>query len=576
MSAVDLTKISDLVEAADDFAANLKEAETSNHEQIALVRNMTKGYTGPYSEQTGYDIDLYDLAQLMYEHVDDEDLRTAASQVKAALSFGNTVIFEADKAEPDSHGLSIFFPDEKSKYDHYESAYASLAFAMDTQWSDSVKHHLSEWCKLVIQTPYSEVEVGIDNESRTTDTGGKVQVFVVPGHYVVKVANTVWTAPDWRGIFDRWNDSDSSNPRTILISTGTPERTFSAQYITEYMLIMSANFGATDPPVGEYWYTANSNVSISATPPNTSSGEQYAWVEWNGTRALDPSTGNKTSVRIDGPINETAVWKHEYSLTIISYNSSTPVVEWLEAGASANKSVTSPVSETTGMRHVCTGWNGIGSAPANGTAATTAFIIDQPSGINWKWTTQYLISVRTDPVGIATPGMSPPGPWYDNGTSVTCTAIQVSGYSFDHWTVGQANWDQGVNPITLTAEASNEAVAHYTHAHAWWDIAFSPDNLRLIVAVLGVLITSASIATAWVKTRKRRSTMSILLEEIDQTYSKLKANPSECEKELRRLENTVLEKLTEGRITQSEHSVLDKKIDKHVKELKQKNTKNRG
>jgi hypothetical protein len=67
-----------------------------------------------------------------------------------------------------------------------------------------------------------------------------------------------------------------------------------------------------------------------------------------------------------------------------------------------------------------------------------------------------------------------------------------------------------------------------------------------------------------------------LLEEIDQTYSKLKANPSECEKELRRLENTVLEKLTEGRITQSEHSVLDKKIDKHVKELKQKNTKNRG
>jgi hypothetical protein len=565
MSAVDLTKISGLVEATDDFAANLKEAETSCHEQIALVRNMTKGYIGPYSEQTGYDIDLYDLAQLMYEHVDDEDVRTAASQVIDALSFGNTVIFEADKAEPSSHGLSIFFPDERSKYDQYEGAYASLAFAMYTQWSDSVKYHLSEWCKVVIQTPYVGIEVDINDEARTTDTEQKVLVFLMPGPCVVNVVCTVWIQPDWRGIFNRWDDGSLSDPRTFVVASGLSELTLSAQYLTEYRLIMTTNVGTTNPPVGEHWYSVNSDVGISATPPNVSSGEQYAWEGWNG----DLGIGNKTSVRIDGPINETAVWKHEYSLTIISYDSFTPVVGWFEAGAIANMSVTSPVSETTGMRHVCIGWTGTGSAPANGTAATTAFNIDQPSSINWKWTTQYLISVRTDPVGLATPDMSPPGPWYDNGTSVTCTAIQVSGYSFDYWTVGQANWDQGVNPIALTAEASNEAVAHYTHALAWWDMAFSSENLKLLIAVLGVLITSASITTAWVKTHKRRSTMGILLEEIDKIYLKLKADPKECAKELRKFEGTILERLKDGKITESEHGVLDKKIEKCMKELQE-------
>lgn len=160
--------------------------------------------------------------------------------------------------------------------------------------------------------------------------------------------------------------------------------------------------------------------------------------------------------------------------------------------------------------------------------------------------------------------------------SARATAEQVDGYVFDHWTVGGASWDQGVNPIIFTVDASYEVIAHYVHARPWWDIVFSSDNLRLIVAVLGIMITSVSIAAAWVKTRKRRSTMSILLEEIDKICMKLKANPKECAEELGKFENTLLEKLTQGRITESEHSVLDKKIEKCLNEFrKQKESKSR-
>jgi hypothetical protein len=571
MSAIDLTKISGLVEAVDDFASNLKEAETSFHEQIVLARNITQGYIGPYSEQTGYDIDLYDLAQLTQEHVDEGNVRTAAGQVMSTLSYGNTVIFEADKAEPNSHGLSVFFPDEKSKYDQYESTYAGLAFAMATQWDDTVKYHLSG-CNLIVKAPYANIEVDINNESLKTDSGGTVRFFAEPGLWVVNITNTVWTQPDRRGIFERWDDGNSSNPRTVLAPTGLSELMLNAKYATQYRLIIAADLGTTDPPAGEYWYSADSNVSISAAPPNASTCERYTWTGWNG----DQGVGAETSIRVGGPLNETAVWKHEYSLTIVSYNSSTPLVEWHEAGALTNVSVTSPASESAGARQVCLGWVGTGSTPTSGTSTTAVFTLDQPSSISWTWTTQYLLSVRTDPIGLPRPDVSPSGPWYDNGTSVTCTAPQASGYAFDRWTVGEAGWDQGVNPIIFIADAPHEAVAHYTHVLAWWDIAFSPDNIRLIVAVLGVLITSASITTAWIKTRRRRSAMSILLDEIDTIYSKLKTNPRQCEEELRRLENTVLQRLTEGRITQSEHSVLDKEIDKHMKELqKQKKRKNK-
>jgi hypothetical protein len=574
ISAVELTKISGLIMAADDFAANLMEAENLCHEQITHARNMAKGHVGPYSKQTGYDIDLYDLAQLTYQYVSDRDLRTAATQVMVALSIGNTIILEVDKADPDSHGLSVFFPQEKDKYDQYENDYANLAFAVDMQWSDSVKYHLSG-CSLTIQTPYANVEVDIDNESRATDAEGRVQAFVMPGYCVVNVANTVMVRSDSRGIFNRWNDTDTANPKTLLVQTGVAETTLRAEYVTEYRLIMNANFGATDPALGEHWCKANSTVTISATPPNTSwpSGERYEWYGWNG-----PFAGNRTQVTVDSPLNETAIWKHMCSLTTISsHNSSTPLDEWFEVGAAVNTSVTSPLPGASGVQYMCTGWFGTGSVPASGTSTKAVFVIERPSRISWNWKTQYHLSIRTDPVGVSLIfNVSLPGPWYDSGTSVTCTAQQVNGYTFDHWTVGGASWDKGVNPIIFTVDASYEVIAYYIHARPWLDIVFSPDNLRLIVAILGILITSVSIAAAWIKTRKRRSTTSILLEEIDGIHTRLKTNPGECVEEFRKFENTLLEKLTQGRITESEHSLLEKKIEKHVNELKkQKEAKHR-
>ena len=390
MSATDLTKITSLTAAMDDFTLKLREKETPYHEQISLARNLTEGYPGPYAGQSGYYIDLYHFAQLIYQSNLDEELQNTADQVMTALSIGNTIIKEDHKASPNSHGLSIYFPDEKKKYDYddFENVYKATTFAEDTLWDEFVKYHLSG-CVLTIQTPYSNVEVKVDEESYTTDAYGKIGVFVLPNSYTVSVTTPVLTGLGSRGVFTQWNDSDKSNPRILFVS-GT--LTLKAEYETQYRLIMDKNFGTTDPSVGEDWHKADSIFQISATPPSNISGEQYVWLGWTGTgNGSYSGMSNPASITMGGPINETATWRHEYYLTVTSlYGSPTPTSGWFEAGAFTNASVNSPVSGSAGTRYVCAGWNGTGSVPTSGTNTSIIFTIDKPSSITWNWETQYV------------------------------------------------------------------------------------------------------------------------------------------------------------------------------------------
>ena len=64
-------------------------------------------------------------------------------------------------------------------------------------------------------------------------------------------------------------------------------------------------------------------------------------------------------------------------------------------------------------------------------------------------------------MGLTQPIASAGGPWYNNSTSMTCTAQRTSGYGFDHWTVDGTSWDSGVNPIMITMDAPHEVIAHY-------------------------------------------------------------------------------------------------------------------
>jgi hypothetical protein len=571
MSAIDLTKITSLTAAIDDFAVNLKEKETPYHEQISLARTLAEGYQGPYANQIGYYIDLYHFAQLTYQSVPDVELRDAADQVMTVLSIGNVIIVEDDKADLNAHGLSIFFPDEigKYEYDSFKSLYENTAFAIDTPWDEFLKYHLSGYL-LTIQTPYSEIQVEVNEDSYLTDVNGKVNVFGPPdSSYIVNVSTYVSIGPYSRGAFTKWTDSIATNPRTILVNE---DLTLEAQYETQHQLIMDTNFGTTNPSLDD-WYNISSLIQINATAPRPIGGEQYVWLGWTGT-GLGSYTGTdrSPSITMNGPINETAAWRHEYSLTVASpYGSPTPATEWFEVGTSINASVTSLVSGSTGTRYLCTGWSGTGSVPSSGTSTTVNFTIDAPSNIQWNWKTQYYLKVLTNPAGIGPqPDISPQGPWYDMGTVVNCTAKEINGYVFDHWTCEEASWESGIKLINVTMNATCEATAYYVHALSWWENLFNSQNLQVILGALGTVLTVALIGTAWIRTRKRRGITKTFLDEIDDVYSKFKTDRKTCEEELYRLRNTILEGLTDGKITEENYDILDRKIDKCMKELQEK------
>jgi len=665
MSATDLTKITSLMAAIDDFALKLKEKETLYHDQISLARNQTAGYIGPYLGDSGYYIDLYHFAQLTYQNVIDEELQNTADQVVTTLE--SIIIIKDNKAHPDSHGLSIFFPDEKQKYDSYGSEYEETTFAEDTPWDEFVIYHLDIQTGYVItiQTPYPYIPVKVDEQSKATDAEGKIQVFaLLDQSYNISVPTLVETEPSSRGNFTQWNDTETNPSRTITVTGST---TYSAYYETQYEVTFSQSgvgsnftetivtidekeYNATNLPVSFWWdngttrtfafqsplvvtpnakrYVWDSTSGLSSlqidsltvsgsgsvigsyktqfyltlakstpdvTTPSgegwyyngtdapmstvefvdiTSGASRYRFDGWTTTDMPKISDQNSpsTTVRMDKEKTVTANYVTQYYLTVISpYSSLTPTSGWFDSRTPINASVTSPWPlGATDTRYVCTGWTGTGSVSMSGTTTSVTFRVDEPSNITWNWETQYLLTVRTDPTGLGLqPNAFPPGPWYDNGALVTCAAQEISGRVFDHWTVDGASWDPGINQITVTMEGPHEATAHYVHAPTWWEILFSADMVNIYIGLVGfVLLPFALIGIGWFMTRRKRITTKALMNKIDEVYSKSKMNPRKCEEELYRLRNTILESVTDGKITQESYDLMNKRIDEYLEELR--------
>jgi len=97
---------------------------------------------------------------------------------------------------------------------------------------------------------------------------------------------------------------------------------------------------------------------------------------------------------------------------------------------------------------------------------------------------------------------------------------------------------------------------------------FSLESLNFIIALLGLVITVALLGIAWFRARRKRVVIKALLNEIDDVYSKFKMNRLKCEEELSRLRNTILEDLTDGKITQENYDIMNERIQKYMGELR--------
>jgi KaiC/GvpD/RAD55 family RecA-like ATPase len=519
MSAIDLTKITSLMAAIDDFAINLKRKETPYHDKTSLARNQTEGYEGPTANEFGYYIDLYDFAHLAHQCVPDEGVQNAATQVMTGLSAGNALIYEDDKGDPNAHGLSIFFPNEKEKYGNYGGLYENTAFALDTPWDEFVKYYLDiqkSGFTLTIKTVYPYIPVEFDGEPYRTDSKAELRLFVLAGSYIVNVQTIVPTGSGLRKVFEHWDDDSLNTSKTIAVPGAT--LTYTASYESQYEVVFGQSgvgadfsgtvaiidgigYNATSLPVS-FWSKEGTTHTFDFKSPLTVAPnvEQYVWTNTAGL-----STIQSGSVPISAPGNLTGNYETQYHLTVISdYGPPTPTSGWFGVGELINATVTSPVSGSTGTRFVCTGWTGSGSVNASGTSTYVVFTINASSSITWNWKTQYFLVVRTDPAGLGPqPNVSAPGPWYDSGAPLTFTAQDISGKLFERWTVDGTDYERGVNQIILIIDRPYEVTAHYVNAPTWWET-FSRPETQAILGLVGTGFIVAIASAAWLRNHRRK------------------------------------------------------------------------
>lgn len=212
-------------------------------------------------------------------------------------------------------------------------------------------------------------------------------------------------------------------------------------YKTQYYLEVTTDPVDLDLPQGSGWYDKETHVVLAVQTPLgvDSEATRYQFDHWTGMGIANKNT-TSTDIYMDSPKEAIAHYIKQYKLTVISDHSSpVPAVgeHWYDEGKVIVLSVNSTENQSDDLRYRCCGWSGTGSVPEEGTDNLLNFTILSPSSIEWKWKTQYYLTVKTDPEGLDHP--SGEG-WYDNGTYALISVSSPTGgdgilmrYRFQNW-----------------------------------------------------------------------------------------------------------------------------------------------
>jgi hypothetical protein len=292
--------------------------------------------------------------------------------------------------------------------------------------------------------------------------------WTVGGTHTLQALSPVSGGTGTQYVYTSWSDGGT---QTHTYSVPSTSQTVTANYQTQYKLSMSTNFGTTNPSVGDYWYNAGLVVSIQAFAPSVVDGEQYVWLGWTGTGTISyTGTANPSSVTMNTPITETAAWRHEYRLTMVTnFGTTSPSVgnHWYEAGSIVSITATAP-STIDGERYVWNGWTGTGTISYTGMDSSASVTMNSPITQTASWNHQYRLTMAanfgtTDPsVGVH---------WYDAGSvvSIGVTAPSVvdgEQYVWLGWTgAGTISYTGTNNPDSVTMNSPITEIAAWRHEY---------------------------------------------------------------------------------------------------------------
>ncbi|MFQ6135668.1 MAG: hypothetical protein ACE5PM_00610 [Candidatus Hydrothermarchaeales archaeon] len=87
---------------------------------------------------------------------------------------------------------------------------------------------------------------------------------------------------------------------------------------------------------------------------------------------------------------------------------------------------------------------------------------------------------------------------------------------------------------------------------------------------VGVVLVVMGAGVGWFLSRRKRSRVKKLLDNIDETYASFKMNARRCEAELYRHRDIALDHLKRGKIDDQSYAILDKRIDDYLGEIRER------
>jgi hypothetical protein len=154
----------------------------------------------------------------------------------------------------------------------------------------------------------------------------------------------------------------------------------------------------------------------------------------------------------------TAHYVVQYYLMVISSYGIPRGEGWYDAGSTVYAMLDIGILDYGNRtRRVFTDW----SVDASGTdyAQSDSITMDIPKTAIANWETQFYLTVRTNPSGLAT---FPTEGWYDRFANVTVHAPSVSSYVFQDWHVDGVPEGSGTDSVSVYMDAPHTVTAQYS------------------------------------------------------------------------------------------------------------------
>lgn len=318
-----------------------------------------------------------------------------------------------------------------------------------TQWSDgntdnprtvTVMQNATYTAQFAINT-YT-VSVGQNNASMGVVSGS--------GNYIYNTLATISATPYYGYHFTQWNDGNTENPRTVLVSQNM---TFTAQFdVNTYNLSVISNNITAGYTNGSGTYNYNDIVAITAIP-----APHYHFVAWS-----DSVMENPRNVIITKDTLYTALFTIDAHTVSATPNNS--VMGSVQGAGSYDYGTNVALRAIPNYGYHFVQWNdGVTQNPRHFTLFTDTSFVAQ-FGVN-----TYTATILSGDILMGSVSNSGT---YNYLTQLTLTATPVFGYHFDHWSDGSTD-----NPRTLTLTQDTVIMAYFAINMYQVDLAVNDSTL---------------------------------------------------------------------------------------------------